>query len=103
SYTPTINISETTMKKGRADEISGERNKTGGRKPRKNAIPPKVGVGRACHRSFFGSATQPHCLARRAINGTHKTVSKNELAGTRNKTALPQAVFIESLWLPSIS
>ena len=72
------------MKNGRADEKFGVSNKTGGRKPRKNASPPKVGVGRVCHLSFLGSTVHPHRVARRRTNGTHKIVTMNELTGTKN-------------------
>ena len=84
------------MKKGNADKRFGERNKTARKKPRKNASPPNMGVGRVCHRSFFGSATQPQRVARRLTSGTHRVVSKNAAAGARKKMALLQVDFMES-------
>ena len=84
------------MKKGKADARLGKSNKTEAKKPKKNDRPPKVGVGRVCHRSFFGSATQPHRAAKRRTNGTHKIVIKNEAAGARKKMALLQVIFMQS-------
>jgi len=84
------------MKNGRADEKFGDSKKTGGKKPKKNARPPRVGVGRVCHLSFLGCAMQPHRDARRPTHGTHRSVSKNEVAGTRKNILLPHVGFIET-------
>src|SRR6266850_6392562 len=78
------------MKNGKSDNKLGDSHKTGGTKPRKIASPPMVGVGRVCHLSFLGSAVQPHRVARRFTNGTHESVSRNELTGTKNIRALFQ-------------
>ena len=82
------------MKNGRADKGSGDSNNTGGRKPAKKASPPNVGVGRVCHRSFFGCATQPNRAAIRPATGTQARVSNSELAAASQKTALLAAVYI---------
>jgi hypothetical protein len=84
------------MKNGNSDDKLGDSNKTGGTKPRKIASPPMVGVGRVCHLSFLGSAVQPHRVARRFTKGTHKSVTKNALPGTRRRILIAHAEFIES-------
>src|SRR5213594_3164533 len=95
-YILMTNICVTMMKNGRADERFGDSNKTGARNPRKNASPPRVGVGRVCHLSFLGTAVQPHRVARRLTNGTHKSVNRNDAAGARKKIALPEVDCMET-------
>jgi hypothetical protein len=84
------------MKNGNSDDKLGDSNKTGGKKPTKIASPPMVGVGRVCHLSFLGSAVQPHRVARRCTNGTHKSVTKNEVPGTRRSILIARAEFIKA-------
>jgi hypothetical protein len=87
----------TMMNNGRADERFGDSSKTGGKNPKKNARPPRVGVGRVCHLSFLGSAIQPHRAASRPTHSTHRSVSNAEIAGIKKNTLLPHSGFIETI------
>jgi len=83
-------------KNGKIVEISGDANNATSRNGGKNANPPSVGVGRVCHRSLLGMATQPHRVANRLTTGTLMIVRRNAALRTLTIVALFHARFIKS-------
>lgn len=80
-------------KNGQADERFGDSKKAGIKKAGKKAMPPSVGVGRVCHLSLFGTATQRHCVARRPASGTRRRLIRNDMAVISSKSALSDSAF----------
>jgi hypothetical protein len=93
---PTANIAVATTKNGKIVEISGDANNPTRRNGGQNANPPRVGVGRVCHRSLLGIATEPHRVANRLTTGTLMIVRRKAALRILTIVALFHAAFISS-------